>query len=252
MITNHLTLAILLLVNFSYEFDLTRSYNVSAMVGVGPAVLKKRLTGADLDTARRWKVAGTDLGIPYLLENGAVGFLFGDTFSAPWPEQGQGWRAPVMLRSHNQPNSPQGVLWDNAARVGGDNFAPALFNKEPGDFTLIPNDGISFPETKRQLISFMGIEKWYPSPNNAERGALWKSRYAGLAYTDNGNDFVRTNLKWNNNVDNSDPLQMWTMQRDGQWVYIFSVRSGRQHGPMMLRRYVLIMPWFELILQTRL
>ena len=34
------------------------------------ATFKKRLTGADLDTASRWQVAGTDLGIPYVLENG--------------------------------------------------------------------------------------------------------------------------------------------------------------------------------------
>src|SRR5690606_15776057 len=29
------------------------------------ATYRKRLTGADLDTASRWHVAGTDLGIPY-------------------------------------------------------------------------------------------------------------------------------------------------------------------------------------------
>ena len=29
---------------------------------------------------------------------------------------------------------------------------------------------------------------------------------------------------------------MWTMQRDGDYVYVFSVRAGRQDGPMMLRR----------------
>jgi hypothetical protein len=100
------------------------------------------------------------------------------------------------------------------------------------EVSVIPNDGISFPETGRQLISYMSIEHWNPGP----RGSLWKSRYAGLAYSDNGNDFIRTNLEWWNNGDNSDPFQMWTMQRDGEWVYIYSVRSGRQPGPMMLRR----------------
>src|ERR1043165_414133 len=63
------------------------------------ATWKKRLTGADLDTNSRWQVAGTDLGIPYVLENGSIGYLFGDTFSTPWPESGQDWRSPVMLRS---------------------------------------------------------------------------------------------------------------------------------------------------------
>jgi hypothetical protein len=27
----------------------------------------------------------------------------------------------------------------------------------PSELTVIPNDGISFPETKRQIISFMSI-----------------------------------------------------------------------------------------------
>ena len=97
---------------------------------------------------------------------------------------------------------------------------------------MIPNDGISFPETGRQLISYMSIENWDRGPRNA----LWKSSYAGLAYSDNGNDFIRTPLKWWNDDDNANPFQMWTMQRDGDWVYVFSVRSGRQDGPMMLRR----------------
>src|SRR5262249_1943223 len=50
------------------------------------------------------------------------------------------------------------------------------------------------------------------------------------------------NLKWWNSNDNTDPFQMWTMQRDGDYVYIFSVRSGRQDGPMMLQR----VPWERL------
>ena len=52
----------------------------------GAATWRKRLTGADLDTNHRWHVAGTDLGIPYVLENGSIGYLFGDTFDTPWPE----------------------------------------------------------------------------------------------------------------------------------------------------------------------
>jgi len=51
------------------------------------ATWKKRLTGGNLDSYRRWQVPGTDLGIPYLLENGSVGFLFGDTFNTSWPEE---------------------------------------------------------------------------------------------------------------------------------------------------------------------
>jgi len=207
------------------------------------ASFKKRITGGDLDTARRWNVAGTDLGIPYVLENLSIGYLFGDTFSSAWPEEGRGWRSPVMLRSNSHPGASDGIVWQNAARVAGDGFAPQIMHnglRGPDhegrwEFTVIPNDGISFPETGRQLVSYMSIETWYNN-NDGPGNSGWKSGYAGLAYSDNGNDFIRTNLKWENNADNSDPYQMWTMQRDGEWVYIFSVRAGRQQGPMMLRR----------------
>jgi hypothetical protein len=208
------------------------------------ATWSKRLTGADLDTNSRWHVAGTDLGIPYVLENGSIGYLFGDTFGGPWPEDGIDWRAPVMLRSNIHPGAPGGVVFDSAAKVAGDGRAPELMvNGHRGvgidgvwEVTVIPNDGIGFPETGRQLISYMSIQNWDSAGPN---GPQWKSNYAGLAFSDNGNDFTRTGLKWWNSEDNTDPFQMWTMQRDGDYVYVFSVRSGRQDGPMMLRR----VPW---------
>lgn len=65
----------------------------------------------------------------------------------------------------------------------------------------------------------------------------WRTGYAGIAHSSDGNTFARIDhLKWLNNEANSDPYQMWTMQRDGNYVYVFSVRAGRQEGPLMLRR----------------
>ena len=209
------------------------------------ANFKKRLTGADLDTNSRWQIAGTDLGIPYILENGSIGYLFGDTFTTAWPEgppppPANGWRAPVMLRSNIHPGSPGGIVFDSAAKVWGDEFAPGILdfnaqNPAPGghwptdEVSCIPNDGVSFPETGRQVISFQSINYWGP--------ATWRSRYATLAYSDDGNNFIRVpNLAWWNTEANDNPFQMWTMQRDGDFVYVFSVRSGRQIGPMMLQR----------------
>lgn len=202
------------------------------------ATWKKRITGADMYTASRWGVAGTDLGIPYVLENGSIGYLFGDTFSGAWPGQGA-WRSPVMLRSAVHPGASGGIVFDSAAKVAGNGLAPDIMhNGKRGigidgvwEFTVIPNDGISFPETGRQLVSYMSIQNW-----DMANGASWKSNYAGLAYSDNGNDFYRISQKWWNTNDNKDPFQMWTMQRMGDYVYVFSVRAGRQDGPMMLRR----------------
>ncbi len=209
----------------------------------GQAVWLKRLTGADRETFSRWQVAGTSLGIPYVLDNGSVGYLFGDTFSTQWPEgppMPNNWRSPIMLRSNAHPATSGGVVFDSAARVTGDGPALELMHNGhhgPGidglpEVTVIPTDGISFHETRRQVIAYMSIEAWTPGT----QGPQWKSRYAGLAYSDNGNDFTRTPLKWFNDQYNASPFQMWSMQRDGEWVYIYSVRSGRQPGPMMLRR----------------
>lgn len=207
------------------------------------AKFKERLTGADRATNSRWQVAGTDLGIPYVLENGSIGYLFGDTFNTARPEESNNaWRSPVLLRSNVHPAAPGGIVFDSAAKVAGNGRAPEIldFNAH-GDpkgehwpdheITCIPNDGVSFPETRRQVISFQSINRWREP---------WRSRYASLAYSDNGNDFIRVpHLAWWNTESNTDPFQMWTMQRDGEWVYVFSVRSGRQPGPMMLQR----VPW---------
>lgn len=203
------------------------------------ATFKERLTGADRATNTRWQVAGTDLGIPYVLENGSIGYLFGDTFNTARPEvANNGWRSPVMLRSNVHPAAPGGIVFDSAAKVEG-NFAKGIldfvaYGDPKGEhwpdheITCIPNDGVSFPETGRQVISFQSINRWREP---------WRSRYVSLAYSDNGNDFVRVpHLAWWNTESNTNAFQMWTMQRDGEWVYVFSVRSGRQCGPMMLQR----------------
>ncbi|UYM07175.1 DUF4185 domain-containing protein [Solicola gregarius] len=207
------------------------------------AVYKQTITGVGKDPDRRWRVVGTDLGIPYVLENGSIGYLFGDTFSSALPG-GPDWRSPVMLRSASQPGSPGGIVFDNAAGVAGDGLAPEImYNGHKTDdgagtpeFTVIPNDGISFPETGDQIISYMSIREWY------DQGVpRWRTNYAGIAHsTDSGNHFTRTPYVWWNNDANNDPFQMWTMQRgDDGYVYIFSVAPGRQVGPMMLRR----VPW---------
>jgi len=188
----------------------------------------------------RWRIGGTDLGIPYVLENGSIGYLFGDTFDAPGPVGRPGWRSPTALRSAISPGAPTGIIFDSAFKVNGNGFAPEImFNQYRADyynpwgteFTVIPNDGISFPETGRQIVSYMSINRWKQGNNMDGIPGLWRTNYAGLAFTDNGNDFTRLNdLIWWNNEQNTDGLQMVTMRRDPDgYVYLFSVRAGRQH-----------------------
>ncbi|USC17025.1 DUF4185 domain-containing protein [Rhodococcus sp. 11-3] len=187
---------------------------------------QQRVTGADLDTCRRWQVCGTDLGIPYA-DGGTVSYLYGDTFNTPWPEQPNNyWRSPVALRSDSHPRD--GIVWDSAHRGGGELFYNGHWRG--GEVTVIPNDAVRLPNG-RTVMSYFSVRNWDATPHRS-----WLTNYAGLAYTDNGNDWIRTGVRFNNNGAGNDPFQMWSMQLAGDYVYIVSVPGGRQDGPMMLRR----------------
>ncbi|KAJ5082720.1 hypothetical protein N7532_011763 [Penicillium argentinense] len=73
------------------------------------------------------------------------------------------------------------------------------------EVSVIPNDGFGYPETKEQIVSYMSIKSLDP----------WSTNYAGLAHSNDGNTFTKLEIKFKNKDDNSDPFQMWTMQRDG-------------------------------------
>lgn len=118
-----------------------------------------------------------------------------------------------MLRSAVQPGDANGILFDSTAGEAGDGLAPEVtHNGHRGDngwatseVSVISNDGIDFSETKEQIVSYMSIKSWDP----------WSTNYAGLAYSIDGKTFTRLEIRFENNADNSDPSQMWTMQGDG-------------------------------------
>lgn len=218
-----------------------------------------RITGAD-KSSNNFGVAGTDLGIPYSTGNGRICMLFGDTFSSPFPGgpdeapgSGANWRSPTILTTATPHTSPQ--VFDYA--VGGGTWAKEAFynaHNRAGtwnpltEFTVIPNDGILIPETGRQIVSWMSMNRWDRADGSL--GGDFRSGYASLAYSDNGQDWYRvSNLGWWNNRENTDPFQMWSMHREGDFIYIISVRAGRQNGPMMLRRvhymHMFDQSWYE-------
>lgn len=218
----------------------------------------ERITGVDRSTFTKGRVGGTDLGIPFVLENNvSVGYLFGDTFSSQ-AMGGPDWRSPVAFRSAQDPKT-QVISFDSAyktpANANGNIVAPEIFwnqhsandfNAFGQEFTAIPNDGISFNETGDQLVSFMSVNRWRNTNvgNNAGWAGEWRTNYAALAYSHNGNDFTRLpgegdNAVWWNDEANTSPFQMQSFARVGNYVYMVSVRAGRQYGPMMLQR----VPW---------
>ncbi len=199
----------------------------------------QRVTGADTPSCRRWAVCGTDLGIPYLLNNSSVGYVFGDTFDTATPGhtiRAGGWRSPVILRSASDPATSL-VVFDNAAGVAGNGMAPEVLpngHHRGGEVSAIPNDVVTLPDG-RQVMSIMSIAKWLPG--------TWRTNYSQLAVsTDGGNSFQRTNLRWDNPTGDN-ISQMMSMQLDDEYVYMISVRSGRVRGPMNLMR----VPWQSIL-----
>lgn len=221
-----------------------------------PAPVADRLTrdtGIDMQSCLEFSICGTDLGVPFLLPNGSVGYLFGDTFAVagPYiknlPPGGDKWRSPVMMRSNDLPEVGKPITFDNAAGLGGKGIAPEVMydgHRNGHEVTIFPNDAISLPDG-RIVMSYMSV-----GSEITPKQASWSSAYAGLAVSyDGGNTFDRMlgqdtipgpgDPVWMNTGDNLDANQMWSMQRDGDYVYILTARAGRQNGPMMMLR----VPW---------
>lgn len=210
-----------------------------------------RDTGMDTLACPRFIVCGTDLGIPFLLPNGGVGYLFGDTFAVAGPNipnlrsGTDHWRSPVMLRSNVMPVVGTPIEFDSAVALDGEGLAPEfMFNahRDGYEISVLPNDGISLPNGDI-VVSFMSIGEGMIKDN-----PHWRTNFASLAISHDGNTFERVPVQpgaaiWANDLDNIDPFQMWSMQLDGDYVYIITVRSGRQRGPMMLLR----VPWDRML-----
>ncbi|MCA9334724.1 DUF4185 domain-containing protein [Candidatus Saccharibacteria bacterium] len=193
-----------------------------------------RDTGIDLQSCRDFVVCGTDLGIPFTLPDNTTGYLFGDTFAVQGPflddlEPGEDrYRAQVFLQSNTTPVKGESIVFTGAAGLpqGEKGEAPEFL----GQWHILVNDGVSLPDGS-MIISYQHtIEVDDPEDKS------WHTDYAGLAWSPDGNHFELIGPRWENSPENDDPYQMWSMQRDGDYIYITSVRSGRRAGPMMLFR----------------
>ncbi|MDB5176728.1 MAG: hypothetical protein JWN75_396 [Candidatus Saccharibacteria bacterium] len=214
------------------------------------ALTLTRITGADMPQTTRFGVAGTDLCRPFVLENNSTGYLCGDTFTGSDPDdpnQATDWRSPVMLRSNQTPIPGQPLEFDSAAGLAGDGIAPEIMDnghKSGGEYTVIPTDGISFPETGEEIVSYMSISQWTDRDDPA-----WENNYAGLAWSPDGNHFYRIGPVWEETASHDSPFQVWSMQRDGPFVYIITVQAGRRPSPeghMDLLR----VPWNSMLDQS--
>jgi hypothetical protein len=172
------------------------------------------VTGANgvNDTARRFGIAGTDVGTMWdngitgdnpattIVEQRQVLIAFGDTFSDPG--MSGAWRMNTLFRSPDTVLSdglyvPNGVIHDPGAYSGSPMTYPNFSREIIGNYhygtspevTMIPTAGISVPGAgvngaTRQYVNFMAVKSW-DSPGR------WTTNYSAIAYSDdNGQNWT--------------------------------------------------------------
>lgn len=202
-------------------------------------------TGAD---TARFGFRGTDLGFLTPTRHGYTLASFGDTFDGADPNEGGGWRSPVMLRTSNR-DLAAGLRWDNA--VGGARAKQVWDYRHVGEngtvngtnfdaFTIIPNDVIHLPDGRYMGSGFRvkdwksggtqtmchtlsnawfysdqrDAEVWHPARHVNELGRLYEWRNEGKNYL-----FQNVTLIMVDPTGETDP-----------YVYAFGTPEGRTVG----------------------
>ena len=190
-----------------------------------PARLIEEMTGRDAvtNTARRWQIEGTDLGIMWDDGNGGVLTAFGDTFGE-WSGDGGGgsdWRSNVLLRSTDT-DLGDGMSFDWALEDQPGHAGEIVGSKkEPGvEQTTIPTAGISIDG--RQFVSYMSVREW------GDPGK-WRTNFAQLIYSDDGGQTWTDDgaPRWENNSAGTNPFQMHAFAQHGDYLYVFGTPNGR-------------------------
>lgn len=143
--------------------------------------------GSENQTRTRFKVGGTDLGIP-VYHKDKLYLWFGDTF---WgdknghPMQGGLWRSNVLALSEDKDFS-DGLRIDDMITKGKGNTATELLSskKIPGtEHTVIPTGSVSV--NGKLYVYFMSVKEW-------GKPGEWVLNYGGLAVSeDDGQSFTK-------------------------------------------------------------
>lgn len=183
-------------------------------------------------TAEKWNVGGTDLGIIWELTPGKYGMFFGDTFgadfkpnpAAPGPN-GTSWRSNVLAFSEDQ-NLEDGMTISDMAKNKAGNAREIVYGGKDvsghGNWTSIPTAAIRANGT--DYVHYMNIKSWDG----------WVTNYSGLyKSTDNGQTWKRCNsVKF---AGESNFGQAAYFKKDG-YVYMLGTQTGRNH-PAYLARF---------------
>ncbi|SER58902.1 protein of unknown function [Lentzea xinjiangensis] len=176
------------------------------------------------DTAGRFAVHATDLGVMWRDSRGRVAIAFGDTYGAGWGGHGAGpetadWRFNTLAHSTDH-HLADGLSIDSMVTDRPGHAAQIL----PGDpsvpeVTVIPTAAVAVGS--RDYLHYMSVQSWGPA-------GTWTTNYAGLAHSDDGG---RTwakpdTARWANRGGGS-AFQLGAMVRRDGYVHLFGTPNGR-------------------------
>lgn len=183
------------------------------------------------NTAIKWNVGGTDLGIIWEMDSGKYGIFFGDTFgrdftpniSNPGPNGGS-WRSNVLAFSENQ-DLEKGLSFSRMVTDNAGNAREIILGGKDGsgkgDWTSIPTAAIRANGT--DYVHYFNMKNW----------TGWVTNYSGMYKSvDNGVTWI----KCEHITFGANSLfgQVGYFKKGG-YVYMIGTQTGRDSKAQLAR-----------------
>ncbi|MGW5152171.1 DUF4185 domain-containing protein, partial [Rhodococcus koreensis] len=169
----------------------------------------------------QFDIGGTDLGIPFRMPNGQIGFLLGDTFAGTQPQVGgPNWRSPMLLRSTTHDVTTP-ITFASAAR--GARQLWDYVHDNPEYSTILPCDAITIGT---RIYLWVMVTK-----------GLGNEKWCEIRYSDDlGENWTDTGVKWSTSVyGGKRTMVTWEKGGDG-FVYIISTGGLTRNKNAILHR----------------
>lgn len=165
-------------------------------------------------------IGGTDLLVPFVMPNGRVGYIGGDTFGGTDDVScGEPWRSPVIVTSPTRDPGTQPIVIDGAVR-GGDQLWP--YPHDNGAFsTVLPCDAVVIRGRIYlwvMVTAGLGNERWCEIWYSDDNGETWVN---GTQYADPSNGATS---RWSTSAFRGQRVMMtWDRGRDG---FVYAISTG--------------------------
>lgn len=177
------------------------------------------------NTAERFNVGGTDLGIYWRMGNNKVGILFGDTYGKEWrPGFIPDWRSNILAFSTDT-DLDDGLTFDSMVCSENGDAKQIIYSAHDtsgnGDYSSIPTAAIRINGI--DYVHYMNVKCWNPA---------WITNWSGYAVSkDNGNTWEL----YKNIYSATSRFAQQALWEKDDYVYCIGSIIGRRGLPYLAR-----------------